>query len=66
MVTNQSHHHWCQAAPAQGLCETTSNYIFAISKPVAAMLEPFEAQKDRVHMTRGDGSGPENLLSAKY
>ncbi len=65
MVTNQAHHRWRAAAQSQGLCQATSNFIVALSKPVAAMLEPFEEQKERVHMTRGDGSGPQNLLKAR-
>ncbi|HTU24592.1 MAG TPA: hypothetical protein VMF30_04295 [Pirellulales bacterium] len=62
LVTNLSHHSWRAAARSQGLCPATSNFIFAASKPVAALLGPVDADMQQVHMTRGDGSGPENLL----
>jgi hypothetical protein len=65
IVTNLAHRSWRAAAESNGLCEAASNFIFALSKPVAALLEPFEEQKERVHMTRGDGSGPQNLLEAR-
>lgn len=66
VVTNQSHMQWCSALEAAGLYQGPSNFIFAASKKVSAVLQPFEEQKDRVHMTRGDGSGPENLLAASH
>ena len=65
LVTNLSHQSWRTAAITRGFCPATSNYIFAASKPVAQMIESVDAKMDRVHMTRGDGSGPENLLSAR-
>jgi hypothetical protein len=66
IVTNQSHLSWRNAVRSAGLMEGPSNYILAVSKKVTGLLQPFEAAKDRVHMTRGDGSGPENLLSARH
>ena len=62
IVTNLSHHRWRAAAESQGLCPATSNFIFAASKPVAAMIEAVDGKMERIHMNRGDGSGPENLL----
>ncbi len=64
-VTNLSHYRWRAAAESQGLCPATSNFIFAASKPVAQIVESVDEKMDRVHMTRGDGSGPQNLLSAR-
>jgi hypothetical protein len=64
-VTNLSHRDWRQALEAAGFQLGPSNFIFAASKRVAAMLEPFESEKERVHMTRGDGGGPQNLLQAR-
>jgi hypothetical protein len=65
VVTNLSHRDWRQALEAAGFQLGPSNFIFAASKRVAAMLEPFEVEKERVHMTRGDGGGPQNLLQAR-
>ncbi|HEX4143242.1 MAG TPA: hypothetical protein VHY91_06810 [Pirellulales bacterium] len=65
LVTNLSHHRWRSAAESQGLCSASSNFIFAASKPVAAMIESVDAKMERIHMTRGDGSGPENLLASR-
>jgi hypothetical protein len=65
VVTNLSHRSWCKAAEAAGLFEGPSNYIFAASKAVSALIEPFDELKHRVHMTRGDGVGAQNLLEAR-
>jgi hypothetical protein len=65
VVTNLSHRDWRTALEAAGCYEGPSNFIFAASKKVAALLDPFDANKERVHMTRGDGGGPQNLLQAR-
>lgn len=65
-VTNLSHQAWQDALRASGFLEGPSNFIFAASKPVSALLGPFEQNKHRVHMTRGDGGGPQNLLTARH
>jgi hypothetical protein len=64
VVTNLSHRAWRLALEAAGLFEGPSNYIFAASKQVTSLLSPLEENKDKVHMTRGDGGGPQNLLTA--
>lgn len=64
VVANMLHHRWCRALEDAGLYRGPSNYIFATSKKVATLLGSFDEQKQNVHMTRGDGSGAENLLSA--
>lgn len=63
-VTNLSHRAWRSALEAAGFYQGPSNFIFAASKKVSALLEPFEEKKESVHMTRGDGGGPQNLLQA--
>jgi hypothetical protein len=65
VVTNLSHRAWQQALSSTGFLSGPSNFIFAASKPVSQMLGSFDANKDLVHMTRGDGGGPQNLLMAR-
>ncbi|MGD9722103.1 MAG: hypothetical protein AB7O59_12325 [Pirellulales bacterium] len=65
VVANFSHHRWRAALAAAGMFEGPSNYIFAASKNVSAMLNPFEERKHSIHMTRGDGVGAENLIAAR-
>jgi hypothetical protein len=65
VVTNLSHRAWRPALESAGFYEGPSNFIFAASKKVSALLQPFEEKKDQVHMTRGDGGGPQNLLAAR-
>jgi hypothetical protein len=65
VVTNLSHRAWRPALEAAGFYEGPSNFIFAASKKVSALLQPFQEKKEQVHMTRGDGGGPQNLLAAR-
>jgi hypothetical protein len=65
VVANFSHRRWRAAVEAAGLFEGPSNYILAASKPVSALLDPFDEKKHGVHMTRGDGVGAQNLLEAR-
>jgi hypothetical protein len=65
IVANMSHHRWRKAVESAGLYEGPSNYIFATSKNVTALLEPFDEKKHSVHMTRGDGVGAQNLMEAR-
>jgi hypothetical protein len=65
VVANMSHHRWRAAMSAAGMIEGPSNYIFAASKPVAAMLQPFDQKVHSIHMTRGDGAGAENLIEVR-
>ncbi len=64
-VTNLSHQRWQRALEAAGFYQGPSNFIFAASKKVSALLGNFEEQKERVHMTRGDGGGPQHLLASR-
>jgi hypothetical protein len=61
IVTNQLHRAWRQALDRAGFLPGPSNFLFAASPPLAAMLDPFEGTADQLHMTRGDGDGPINL-----
>ncbi len=62
IVSNQSHALWCRALEHSGFMKAPSNFIFAASKKLAALLEPFEESKSRMHFTRADGDGlPRNF-----
>ena len=62
IVSNQSHGAWCSAMQAAGFLTAQSNFIFAASKPLAALLQPFDETRSRIHFTRADGDGlPRNF-----
>jgi hypothetical protein len=62
IVSNQSHHAWCRALENSGFLTAESNFIFAASKKLGALLEPFGETKSRMHFTRADGDGlPRNF-----
>jgi hypothetical protein len=62
IVSNQSHKDWCAALEAAGFLRAPSNFIFAASKKLAELLQPFEEVKYRFHFTRADGDGlPRNF-----
>ena len=54
IVTNQSHEIWTGAFRRAGFLNGPSNYLFAMSKPLAQAVSGAPA---RVHVTRGDGDG---------
>jgi len=59
IVSNQSHFAWVQALRDCGFLKGPSNFIFAASRQLAAMLQPFEQAVSFSHWNRGDG---DNLL----
>ncbi len=62
IVSNQSHHLWCRAFEKSGFFSAKSNFIFAASKKLSELLQPFEKNKGRIHFTRADGDGlPRNF-----
>ena len=62
IVSNQSHALWCRALEHSGFLQAPSNFIFAASKKLAALLAPFEKNKTGIHFTRADGDGlPRNF-----
>jgi hypothetical protein len=69
IVTNQLHRDWCNAFARNGFLEGPSNTpltlrIFSTSPTLAARLEPLEATAGWIHMTYGDGDGPNRLHPA--
>ena len=61
IVTNQSHAEWGRAFVRNGYLPAPSNFILALSPPLAQKLQPFEQCRSQIHMTRGDGEGPLNI-----
>ncbi len=61
VVSNQSHGAWRAALECSGFLTGPSNFVFAASKELAALLEPFEAAQNEIHINRGDGDGPIHL-----
>lgn len=61
IVSNQAHNAWANALGACGFLPGPSNYVFAASKKLAGMLEPFEVNFGGIHLNRGDGDGPIHL-----
>jgi hypothetical protein len=62
IVSNQSHQAWCKALEAAGFLKAQSNFILAVSKQLAGLVQPFDQMKPRFHFTRADGDGlPRNF-----
>jgi hypothetical protein len=62
LVSNQSHVDWCMALERAGFLSAPSNFIFAASKKLGELLQPFDQTKTRMHFTRADGDGlPRNF-----
>jgi hypothetical protein len=57
IVSNQSHQTWRRAMEDSGFLKTNSNFVFAASKKLGELLQPFEQQKSLMHLVRGDGDG---------
>lgn len=61
IVSNQASSAWGKAFIAAGYMRGPTNFIQALSPPLAARLEPLQASLEKIHMNRGDGDGPINL-----
>jgi hypothetical protein len=59
VITNQSHGLWIGAFRQAGFASARSNYLLAMSKPLAEAIGDGIA---RVHVTRGDGDGRIHLM----
>jgi hypothetical protein len=55
ITSNQSHQAWVQALGGCGYLDGPSNFIFAVSSPLATLLNPFAHQVAACHVNRGDG-----------
>lgn len=61
IVSNQSHAAWCKAMTSAGYLRGPSNFIFATSRPLTAMLAEQGIGAGDLHLNRGDGDGPLHL-----
>jgi hypothetical protein len=61
VLTNQSHSDWLTDLSSLGFLGSSSNYLVALSKPLAAALRSEVAALDHIHVNRGDGDGRNNL-----
>jgi hypothetical protein len=60
MITcNQSCRAWVNALNVCGFLKGPSNFIFAASKKLSELIDPFDQNVPLIHLTRGDG---DNLL----
>lgn len=58
VIANFSHHRWLDALRTKGFFGAPSNYLFAASPQLEAMIGPAsEHALARLHITRGDGDG---------
>jgi hypothetical protein len=57
LVTNQSHADWVSAFRAAGYLSASSNYILALSKPLAREIALQPGGFAHMHFTRGDSDG---------
>jgi hypothetical protein len=57
IVTNQSHHAWCDALEKTGFLKGPSTFIFATSKKLTDLLQPLKENPPAFHITRADGDG---------
>lgn len=61
IISNQSYAPLGQALTELGFRSGPSNFFFAASPQLAALLNPTEQSLPRAHLTRGDGDGPIHL-----
>jgi hypothetical protein len=61
IISNQAHHTWCAALRADGFLSGPSNFLFASSRGLTALLESARITAADLHINRGDGDGPINL-----
>lgn len=63
IFSNQMHSAWTRALHRSGFFQGPSNYLLALSKPLAALLAPIDRATPLIHFNRGDGDGRVNLTS---
>lgn len=54
IVSNQSHQDWCDALSHSGYIQGPSNFLFASSKELTALLDPIEQNIHKISMNRGN------------
>lgn len=61
IITNQSHAAWGAALRRAGFFQRPSTFLFAASRELTKLIDPFPTKLAHIHLTRGDGEGPVNL-----
>ena len=60
-ICNHSDATWIAALRRAGFLSGPSNYVFAMSKELAKLLQPLPENLPRMFLNRGDGEGPTRL-----
>jgi hypothetical protein len=61
VISNQSHPAWVAALAAQGFLVLKGRRLFAASRPLGRLLEPFAEKVAGLHLTSADADGPLGL-----
>jgi len=61
LITNQAHAGWVAAFRRAGFLPGPSNYILALSRPLAEAVHACPDGEHRIHATRGDADGRVHL-----
>jgi hypothetical protein len=62
VVTNHGHHLWGRAFESNGFLKGPSTFVLALSRKLTELLQPFETNRELIHVTRADGDGlPRNF-----
>ena len=61
VVANHSHEIWGKAFKKLSFIQGPSNFLFAASRNLSKLVNPFELNKKQIYFMRGDGDGPINL-----
>jgi hypothetical protein len=61
IVSNQMHRDWGAALRRAGFFSGPTNYVFAASRALSALIQPLEQAAREIHLNRGDGDGPIHL-----
>jgi len=62
IVSNQGHHLWGRAFETTGYLKGPSTFVLAMSPKLTELLQPFEKNRESIHITRADGDGlPRNF-----
>jgi hypothetical protein len=63
IISKQMHNSWRKAFSSNGYIQGPSDFTFAASPKLSERLHPFEANRLKIQMTRGDHDGPIKLMN---
>jgi len=61
ILANHSHGKWGHGFDQLGFFRGPSNFLFACSRELGKLFEPFQANNKNIYLMRADGDGPINL-----